>query len=165
MLKKVMFLTCLFALLAVAAYAADITVQGESYTRYSQNTDMSIKILPEGSADPVLVISNWKNPKYDGYTVEYDFTAPEKGGYEFQALTTEIDSMYTSNFYFSINGGDYIYSGDVFEKISQPGTNFASESMYLYSLGTVELNKGTNTVKFLINESLIVIQSYYLEED
>ncbi|MCR4718668.1 MAG: hypothetical protein K5768_03455, partial [Firmicutes bacterium] len=151
MLKRIMLLMCLFALFAVPAYAADVTVQGETYTRYSQDTNMQINILPAGNSNPVLVISQWKNPEQE-YTIEYDITAPQKGGYELQAVTAEIDSMYTSNFSFSINGGEPIYSGDVFKKISNAQTSYASGNMYLYSLGTVELNAGTNTVKFIIKE-------------
>lgn len=148
-IKKILLTVFMLSALAAPAYAADITVQGENYDRIYTNTAVGIK--PEGDENPVLVISQWKGPAIE-YTVEYDFEVETAGGYELSACVTHIDSAYTSNFYYSVNGGEYIYSGDVFKKISNSGSSFGSDSMCLYSLGNVELKSGTNTIKFMINE-------------
>ena len=149
MLKRILFIVFMFAVFAIPVYAEEITVQGENYDRIYTNEPVSI--LPEGHENPVLVIAQWRGPTME-YTVEYDFEVQTAGGYELSAVVTEIDSAYTSNFYFSINGGEYVYAGDVFKKISKPGTSYDSNSMYLYTLGNVELKSGKNTIKFMINE-------------
>ncbi len=150
MIKKLILLAALLFMTCASAEAEEIIVQGEDYKTAVTNT--AVSILPADSENPVLVISQWKGADME-YTVEYEFEAPSAGGYELSAVVTQIDSAYTSNFYYSINGGDYVYSADVFEKISQPGTNYGSNSMYLYTLGICELKSGTNTITFMINES------------
>ncbi len=149
-MKKLIILIFLLCITGASASAAEITVQGEDFTAWSANE--KVMILPQDSDNPVMVMSQWKRPGTD-YYVEYEFDAPDAGGYELSAVVSEIDSPYTSNFYYSINGGEKVYSGDVFKKISKPGTNYGSDSMYLYTLGMTELNKGRNTVRFTVSES------------
>lgn len=157
MFKKILISVFALMLFSLPAYAADIIVQGEDYVRSYTNTP--IYKLPEGSENPVMVISQWKGANMK-YTVEYDFNAEVAGGYELSAVVSEIDSAYTSNFYYSVNGGEYVYSGDVFKKISNPGTAYANSSMYLYTLGTAELKKGTNTIKFMVDESREISEAW-----
>lgn len=150
MIKKFVALLFTMFMFTLPVYAADISVRGSNYNDIYTNEP--VQILPADSKTPVLVISQWRRQDME-YTVEYDFKAEDAGGYRLTATTSEIDSAYTSNFYYSINGGEKVYSGDVFKTISKPGTSYGSDSMYLYDLGIVELKKGENTIKFFVNEN------------
>ncbi|MBE7044797.1 MAG: hypothetical protein E7397_04655 [Ruminococcaceae bacterium] len=149
-MKKIILLALLLLLFGTHASAEDIRVEGEQYEPSLGNITPSV--LPEGDENPVMVISNWWGASTQ-YTVGYSFEAPTAGGYLLSAVTTDIDSVYTSNFYYRVNGGDWVYSADVFEKISHPGASFGSSNMYLYQLGTVELKSGANTIEFLVKEA------------
>lgn len=148
-MKKLIILVFLLCVTGISASAADITVQGEDFSVESANE--KVMILPEDSDNPVMVMSQWKKPGAE-YYVEYEFDVPDAGGYELTAAVSEIDSPYTSNFYYSVNGGERVYSGDVFKKISKPAVNYGSGSIYLYTLGIAELKKGSNTIRFTVNE-------------
>lgn len=150
MMKKLILLTSLLLLLGTHASAEDIRVEGEHYD--TALTNVAVSTNPADSENPVMVLSKWKGTGMS-YTIGYTFEAPEAGGYQLSAVVTEIDSVYTSNFSYRINGGKWIYAGDVFQKISKPGTSFDSDSMYLYTLGTAELVSGSNTIEFLIDEA------------
>ena len=108
-MKKLIILVFLLCVTGVSVSAADITVQGEDFSTESANE--KVMILPEDSDNPVMVMSQWKRPGAE-YYVEYQFDAPDAGGYELAAVVSEIDSPYTSNFYYSVNGGERVYSGD-----------------------------------------------------
>lgn len=153
MLKKILITVFMLTMLAAPVYAADITVQGENYTRYETKGQGEPAVLPNDAANPTLVVQKWNGNKQD-YYVEYDFNVETAGCYKLTADISVLDSAYTSNLYYSINGGEYVYTGDVCKKEGSSSSSYATSDMAVYSLGIVELKSGTNTIRFMSNEQI-----------
>ena len=153
MLKKTLIAVFMLAMLAAPVYAADITVQGENYTRFETKGQGEPAKLPADNSNPALVIQKWNGNKQD-YYVEYDFNVETAGCYKLTADTSILDYAYTSNFYYSINGGEYVYSGDVYKKEGASSSSYAPSDMARYSLGFVELKSGINTLRIMSNETI-----------
>ena len=153
MLKKILIAVFMLTMLAAPVYAADITVQGENYTRYETKGQGAPASLPSDAANPSLVVQKWNGNKQD-YYFEYDFNVETAGCYKLTADISVIDSAYTSNLYYSVNGGEYVYTGDVYKKEGSSNSSYATSDMAVYSLGIVELKSGTNTIRFMSNEQI-----------
>ena len=143
-MKRIFILIAILMLFCVGVKAEEIVIEAENYNQ------INFMPLISGDENAVLTLSKtWREGTE--FRILYEFSAEHGGGYELSAVTSPIDSVFTSNFMFSINGGEFVKSGDVFKKTGTASTEYIGNS-YIYTFGIVEIKEGKNTIEILVNE-------------
>ena len=153
-MKKRFF--CLLALLSLlsissAVSAEDIRIEGENYSQI--DCKMYNTVTHANLSGGKALFFNEPYAFAKRTSVEYMVKVPEDGTYALEGVIGRYKTYYTGDIYFSINGGEefcpeYVTQKDYTDWWAEGRPDYFSK----YTLGTVKLKKGLNSIKVLIAE-------------
>lgn len=140
------------ALSAAAKENTAIRAEGENYISASSAATV---ITDESSSNNALVSVFGIFSRDITHEFTYSVEAPEAGAYTLTVAGTELNSSSTTDYFFKVNDGDLTEAKVSFENlgaISHPSV----KNLALNDLGEVYLNKGTNTIKIIVDNDDLV---------
>lgn len=126
-------------------------IEAESYS----NVNFAVGCrtdTPEFSNGSIMVFIG-KAQEGKKLCAEYKVNSPTGGAYRVNAVTTLLSSKYTTDYYIQVNGGEMIDAALDASLISEISSKTYPDTVKKYGLGTLELEKGENTIRFILNDS------------